>query len=294
MHRSQRTLLLPSIQSWHVDDGGALETEGRNDSRCGSIAAGIAPDHWCGRDWRSVQSTGAPRRRSFGPGRAPVPCSESRRERMKESSLSSKLLRPSGTTSGAERNPFGEPSGKPDYSVPQPPGQATLVPAFGTKTTQRLYGDDPFQEAVSITQHIWPAERAANAPGENDNDPDRPWTLTLVTPDDPLTAITATPLIHFPDDAPILYVTKTGIPKVTLNEIKRLGDTGISRLSSSGAPQLEAAGRKGPASLRVIGPEPLQDGPCRFGHARVLDGEQTLRAPRLRTLAPAPMRERVV
>ena len=40
------------------------------------------------------------------------------------------------------------------------------------------------------------------------------------------------PLIHFPDDAPILYVTKNGIPKVTLNEIKRLGDTGISRYNN--------------------------------------------------------------
>ena len=129
----------------------------------------------------------------------------------------------------AEKYPFGRPSSKPDYSVPQPPGQPTLVPTYGTKTTQRLYGDDPFQKAVSITQHIWPSVLAENAPGENDNDPDRPWALTLLTPDDPLTAITATPLIHFPNDAPVLYVTKNGIPQVTLNEIKRLGDTGISR-----------------------------------------------------------------
>jgi hypothetical protein len=71
-----------------------------------------------------------------------------------------------------------------------------------------------------------------NAPTENDNDPDRPWGLTLLTPDDPLTAITAVPLLHFPDDAPILYVTKNGIPQVTLNEIKRLGDTGISRFKN--------------------------------------------------------------
>jgi hypothetical protein len=33
----------------------------------------------------------------------------------------------------------------------------------------------------------------------------------------------------FPDDAPILYVTRNGIPKVTLDEIRRLGDTGIVR-----------------------------------------------------------------
>src|SRR3954464_14839014 len=132
-------------------------------------------------------------------------------------------------TRGAHRDPFGAPSSKPDYAVPPPPAQSTLVPTSGTKTTQRLYGANPFQEAVSITQHIWPSALAENAPNENNNDPDRPWALTLLTPDDPLTAITATPLIHFPDDAPVLYVTKSGIPKVTANEIKRLGDTGISR-----------------------------------------------------------------
>src|SRR4051812_7730550 len=132
-------------------------------------------------------------------------------------------------TPNKEMDPFGAPSAKPDYQVPTPPGESTLVRTIGTKTTQRLYGANPFQEAVSVTQHVWPAALPENAPNENNNDPDRPWALTLLTPDDPLTAITAVPLLHFPDDAPVLYVTKNGIPKVTLNEIKRLGDTGISR-----------------------------------------------------------------
>jgi hypothetical protein len=132
-------------------------------------------------------------------------------------------------TPNAQTLPFGAPTGKPDYSVPSPPGQPTLVPTIGTKTTQRLYGANPFQEAVSVTQHVWPSVLAENAPNENNNDPDRPWGVTLVTPDDPLTAITAVPLLHFPDDAPILYVTRKGIPQVTANEIKRLGDTGMSR-----------------------------------------------------------------
>jgi hypothetical protein len=136
---------------------------------------------------------------------------------------------PVGGTPNAQLYPFGDPGTKPNYSVPPPPGQSTLVPTIGTKTTQRLYGADPFQEAVSITQHIWPAALPENAPNENNNVPDRPWGLTLLTPDDPLTAVTATPLIHFPDDAPVLYVTRNGIPKVTADEIKRLGDTGISR-----------------------------------------------------------------
>jgi len=136
---------------------------------------------------------------------------------------------PAGGTPNAQQDPFGSPGTKTDYSVPSPPGEATLVPTVGTKTTQRLYGADPYQEAVSVTQHIWPAALPLNAPNENNNVPDRPWGLTLLTPNDPLTAITATPLAHFPDDAPILYVTPNGIPKVTADEIKRLGDTGISR-----------------------------------------------------------------
>jgi hypothetical protein len=58
---------------------------------------------------------------------------------------------------------------------------------------------------------------------------DRPRAVTLLTTDDPLTAITATPLIHFPDNAPVLYVTPNGIPKITRDEIKRLGPVGIGR-----------------------------------------------------------------
>lgn len=153
-------------------------------------------------------------------------------------------------------NPFGAPVGNGDYKVPPPPEQPTLVPTIGTKTTQRLYGASPFEEAVSVTQHIWPAAVPLNVATENNNVPDRPWGLTLLTPDDPLTAITAVPLLHFPDDAPILYVTNSGIPQVTMNEIKRLGDTGISRFHNNDAflvgaaanpaveSQLKAAGLK--------------------------------------------------
>ncbi|MFB9236395.1 hypothetical protein ACFFWC_12680 [Plantactinospora siamensis] len=126
--------------------------------------------------------------------------------------------------------PFGVVCGR-DFDVPSPPESPSLVPTIATKTTTRLWGTDPFQEAVSVTQHIWPAALPENAPGETDNVPDRPWGITLVTADDPLQAISAVPLLHFPDDAPILFVTRTGIPTVTLNEIKRLGDTGIVRFN---------------------------------------------------------------
>jgi hypothetical protein len=133
-----------------------------------------------------------------------------------------------GAAPSSQQDPFGKPGGA-SFSVPPPAGESNLVSTYATKTTTRLYGANPYQEAVSVTQHIWPAALPLNAPNENNNVPDRPWGLTLLTPDDPLTAITATPLIHFPDDAPVLYVSRHGIPQVTLNEIKRLGDTGISR-----------------------------------------------------------------
>lgn len=159
-----------------------------------------------------------------------------------------------GGKADPNKYPFGAPTGRGDFKVPPPPEEPTLVPTIGTKTTQRLYGANPFEEAVSVTQHIWPAAVAENAPGENNNDPDRPWALTLLTPDDPLTDITATPLIHFPDDAPVLYVTKTGIPQVTLNEIKRLGDTGISRYNNVDAFLVGAAANSAVESqLKAIG-----------------------------------------
>jgi hypothetical protein len=151
----------------------------------------------------------------------------------------------SSSATNSQLYPFGKPPANPDYQVPPPPQDANLVPTYTTKTTTRIWGADPYQEAVSVTQHEWPAVVAENDPSENNNVPDRPWGLTLVTTDDPLTAISAVPLIHFPDDAPILYVTKTGIPAVTLHEIQRLGDTGISRFNNVDAFLVGAAANAG-------------------------------------------------
>jgi hypothetical protein len=127
--------------------------------------------------------------------------------------------------------PFGVVCNR-DFNVPSPPESPSLVPTITTKTTTRIWGTDPFQEAVSVTQHVFPAALPENAPNETNNVPDRPWGITLITPDDPLVGISAVPLLHFPDDAPILYVKNNGIPAVTLNEIKRLGDTGIVRFNN--------------------------------------------------------------
>jgi hypothetical protein len=155
-------------------------------------------------------------------------------------------------TPNKQTDPFGAPSGKADYSVPPPPGQPTLVSTIGTKTTQRLYGANAFQEAVSVTQHVWPSALPESVP--NNNVPDRPRAVTLLTADDPLTAITSAPLLHFPDDAPVLYVTGNGIPKVTLNEIKRLGGIGIAHYHNVQAFLVGGAANPGvERDLRAIG-----------------------------------------
>jgi hypothetical protein len=118
------------------------------------------------------------------------------------------------------------PSSEDAAVSPPPPSQPTRANG-NTKHTTRLYGKNAFQKAVAVTQLVYPADGAT---GENDSFPDdRPRGLTLVTPDDPLTAITATPLIHFPDNAPVLYVKRNGIPKITRDEIQRLKPVGIGR-----------------------------------------------------------------
>jgi hypothetical protein len=57
---------------------------------------------------------------------------------------------PAGGTPNAQQDPFGAPTA-PNFSVPQPPGEANLVPTYATKTTTRIYGANPYEEAVSVT-----------------------------------------------------------------------------------------------------------------------------------------------
>jgi hypothetical protein len=64
---------------------------------------------------------------------------------------------PARTSSGStdpNLYPFGAPSGGVAVKVPPPPGQPTLSPTYTTKTTTRIYGANPYEEAISVTQHI--------------------------------------------------------------------------------------------------------------------------------------------
>jgi hypothetical protein len=150
--------------------------------------------------------------------------------------------------------PFGAPSGGVAVKVPPPPSEPTLSPTYATKTTTRIYGSNPFEEAVSVAQHIWTSALPENVPANAADNADRTRAVTLVTPNDPLTDITATPLIHFPDAAPILYVNNNGIPEITLNELKRLGPVGIDRFNHVDAFLVGAAANSGVESqLKAIG-----------------------------------------
>jgi hypothetical protein len=146
---------------------------------------------------------------------------------------------------------FAVPDADSPAVSPPPPSQPTRANG-NTKHTTRLYGEDGFHEAVSVTQLVYPAEGPT---GVNTSYPDdRPRALTLLTTDDPLAAITATPLIHFPDNAPVLYVTHNGIPAVTRNEIRRLKPVGIGRHNDVQAFVVGAAANPGVlAALRQLG-----------------------------------------
>jgi hypothetical protein len=115
-----------------------------------------------------------------------------------------------------------------DFSQTPPPGQPSATVA-DTEYSTRLFGNNPYEEAVAVTRHTYTASQPLTAPNEKNTAADRPWGLTLVTPDDPIAAISAVELVHFPDNAPIMFVDKTGIPAVTLNEIKRLQPVGVAR-----------------------------------------------------------------
>src|SRR4030081_1990372 len=101
-----------------------------------------------------------------------------------------------------------------DFSQTPPPGQPSATVA-DTEHSTRLYGNNPYEEAVAVTRHTYTASQPVTAPTEKNNAADRPWGLTLVTPDDPIAAISAFELVHFPDNAPIMFVDKTGIPEAT-------------------------------------------------------------------------------
>ena len=116
----------------------------------------------------------------------------------------------------------------PVDNPPPPPGQPSALVA-DTEYTTRLFGRSPAEEAIAVTRHVYTAALSPAAAGEANDASDRPWAVTLVTPDDEIAGISATELIHFPDNAPVLFVDRNGIPPETLQELQRLHPVGIAR-----------------------------------------------------------------
>lgn len=97
-------------------------------------------------------------------------------------------------------------------SAAPPPGEVWV-----TAHTTRLPGRDPIETAVRISEVIFAATR----------DEDRPDAVLLARVDRPAHAILAVNrLIHFPTNAPLLYVEENEIPPATREELRRLRPEG--------------------------------------------------------------------
>ncbi|MCM3342646.1 cell wall-binding repeat-containing protein [Paenibacillus sp. MER TA 81-3] len=94
--------------------------------------------------------------------------------------------------------------------------QVIHAPWIATKNTVRVNTNDPVKAAVTISRTVWPAT----------DDNQRPNGVVLVPNDDWAIAMAAADLIHFPNNGPVLYITKDSIPDETLSELKRLKPKG--------------------------------------------------------------------
>lgn len=106
---------------------------------------------------------------------------------------------------------------KPHYSNKFKEYKFNVQKPIVTSNTTRVYGKDFYETAVAISQLNYPAT-------VND---DRPNGIILVRGDKKEEAILSARLMHDPINAPILYIDKDIVPKVTMDEIKRLNPKGI-------------------------------------------------------------------
>ncbi|MCI0767162.1 cell wall-binding repeat-containing protein [Bacillus sp. TL12] len=95
-------------------------------------------------------------------------------------------------------------------------GASNDVLTTSLKNVTRLNTNDPVQMAVLTSQMIWPATHKENQPGA----------VILVSANQWQLGIASADLIHHPNNGPILFTNKEGIPEVTLKEIKRLNPLG--------------------------------------------------------------------
>lgn len=87
---------------------------------------------------------------------------------------------------------------------------------LSSKNVTRIQANNQIEAAVRTSQTVWPATHDENRPGA----------IILTMENSWQAAIAASNLIHHPNDGPLLFVKKNGIPKETMNEIRRLNPKG--------------------------------------------------------------------
>jgi putative copper export protein len=90
------------------------------------------------------------------------------------------------------------------------------IKQFQSKNITRMNTDNPIEAAVQVSQLVFPATHKESQPG----------TVTLVPLESWQIGLAAAKLIHHPNNGPLLFFTKEGIPAETMAEIRRLNPTG--------------------------------------------------------------------
>lgn len=107
--------------------------------------------------------------------------------------------------------------GQQEGTTQSQPATAVKSPWLASKNTTRINTNDPAEAAAVISQTLWMAT----------SDDNRPGGVVLANPQDWQTTLASADLIHHPNNGPVLFVNKEGIPDVTLNELKRLKPKGV-------------------------------------------------------------------
>ncbi|WP_339803612.1 cell wall-binding repeat-containing protein [Paenibacillus sp. FSL R5-0744] len=89
-------------------------------------------------------------------------------------------------------------------------------PWIASKNTTRINTSDPTAAAVIVSQTLWTAQTKNNRPSSVVLTDVSNWQIAAVSAD----------LIHHPNNGPILFTTKEGVPEATLAELKRLNPLG--------------------------------------------------------------------
>lgn len=109
-----------------------------------------------------------------------------------------------------------QPSNRNEVQGQKPSVAAANISWIASKNTTRINRDDPFEAAVLVSNTLWMAT----------SDDNRPEGVILVDPKEWQTAVLGSDLVHHPNNGPLLFVNKDGVPEVTLNELKRLKPKG--------------------------------------------------------------------